>query len=253
MKKIERVISEIFVENHGNYGYRRIDNELRNRGIVVNHKKIQRIKQKLGLQSVKFTRKSRKYNTYKGNVGTVEKNRIHRRYHTSIPHQKLTTDTSEFKYFITGEDVKVTTKKAYLDAFLDMFNGEIISYRLSERLNAQAIHDAQLEAIERTSDCPFRRTFHSDRGWAYQMKQYANLLKNNKIFQSMSRKGNCVDNSPMENFFGQLKQEMYYGTIYTSFEEIKQAIDKYIYYYNHKRIKSKLGCSPVTYRVRLAA
>lgn len=87
----------------------------------------------------------------------------------------------------------------------------------------------------------------------YQMRQYANLLKNNKIFQSMSRKGNCLDNSPMENFFGLLKQEIYYGTIYTSFEEIKQAIDKYIYYYNYKLIKSKFGCSPVTYRVRLAA
>ncbi|MGE7112930.1 hypothetical protein [Lysinibacillus sp. NPDC047702] len=98
----------------------------------MDHKKIQRIKQKLGLQSVKFTRKSRKYSTYNGTVGTVEKNRIHRCFHTSIPHQKLTTDTSEFKYFVTGEDGKVTIKKAYLDAFLDMFNGEIISYRLSE-------------------------------------------------------------------------------------------------------------------------
>ncbi|MGE7091095.1 transposase [Lysinibacillus sp. NPDC048646] len=165
----------------------------------------------------------------------------------------MTTDTSEFKYFVTGKDGKVTIKKAYLDAYLDMFNGEIISYRLSERPNAQAIHDAQLEAIERTSDCPYCRTFHSNRGWTYQMKQYVNLLKNNQIFQSMSRKGNCLDNSPMENFFGLLKQEMYHGVIYTRFEEMKQAIDKYIYYYNYKRIKSKFGCSPVTYRERLAA
>jgi len=110
-EEIERVISEIFEENHGNYGYHRIDDELRNRGIVVNYKKIQRIKQKLGLQSVKFTRKSRKYRTYRSNVGTVEKNRIHRRFHTTIPHQKLTTDTSEFKYFVTGEDGKVTIKR----------------------------------------------------------------------------------------------------------------------------------------------
>lgn len=161
----------------------------------------------------------------------------------------MTTDTSEFQYVVTGEVGNVTIKKAYLDAFLDMFNGEIISYRLSERPNVQAIHDAQLEAIERTSDCLFLRTFHSDRGWAYHMKQYAILLENNKIFQTMSRKGNCLDNSPIENFFGLLKQEMYYGTIYTSFEEIKQANDKHIYYYDYKRIKSKFG----TYRVRLVA
>ncbi|MGE7091096.1 IS3 family transposase [Lysinibacillus sp. NPDC048646] len=85
-KEIERVMKEIFEENDGNYGYRRMDDELRDRGIIVNHKKIQRIKRKLGLQSVKFTRKSRKYSTYKGTDGTVEKNRIHRRFYTSIPH-----------------------------------------------------------------------------------------------------------------------------------------------------------------------
>jgi len=109
---------------------------------------------------VKFTRKSQRH------CRKREKNRIHRSVYKSIPHQKLTTDTSEFKYFVTGEDGKVTIEKAYLDAFLDMFNGEIIPYHLSERPNAQAIHEAQLEAIKRTSDCPYPRPFHSD-----QMKQ----------------------------------------------------------------------------------
>lgn len=91
------------------------------------------------------------------------------------------------------------------------------------------------EAIEVTSDCPFRRTFHSDQGWAYQMKAYSHRLREEKIFQSMSRKGNCLDNSVMENFFGLLKQEIYCGTVYYSYEELKTEIEKYIRYYNEKK------------------
>ena len=108
------------------------------------------------------------------------------------------------------------------------------------------------EDIEVTSDCPFRRTFHSDQGWAYQMKAYSHRLREEKIFQSMSRKGNCLDNSVMENFFGLLKQEIYHGTVYYSYEELKTEIEKYIRYYNEKRIKEKLGwLSPVQYRLSL--
>ena len=110
------------------------------------------------------------------------------------------------------------------------------------------------QAIEITSDCPYRRTFHSDRGWAYQMVAYSSALKENKIFQSMSRKGNCYDNSVMENFFGILKQEMYYGNTYYSFAELKDAIERYIKYYNEKRIKEKLGwMSPMQYRLNSLA
>ena len=110
------------------------------------------------------------------------------------------------------------------------------------------------DAIKITSDCPYRRTFHSDRGWAYQMNAYAHELREHRIFQSMSRKANCYDNSVMENFFGLLKQEMYYGITYYSFEDLKEAIEKYIVYYNEKRIKEKLGwMSPVEYRLSALA
>ena len=144
----------------------------------------------------------------------------------------------------------MTIKKLYLDPFLDMFNEEILSYSITRTPSATGILSAQKQAIEITSDCLYRRTFHSDRGWAYQMKAYSFALKENKIFQSMSRKGNCYDNSVMENFFGILKQEMYYGTTYYSFDELKNAIEQYIKYYNEKRIKEKLGwLSPVQYRL----
>ena len=102
--------------------------------------------------------------------------------------------------------------------------------------------------------CPYRRTFHSDQGWAYQMKSYTKRLKEERIFQSMSRKGNCLDNSVMENFFGLLKQEIYYGRVYHSYEELKVAIEEYIVYYNERRIKKSLGwMSPAEYRRKHAS
>ncbi|MBS5931504.1 MAG: IS3 family transposase [Clostridiales bacterium] len=252
-KELEEKILEIR-KNHKDFGYRRIYGELRKQGLVVNKKCVQRIMQLLGLQVASFTRKSRKYSSYKGRVGKVASNRIHRRFETHIPHQKITTDTSEFKYYEIDEKGRMIIKKLYLDPFMDLCNREIISYGISRRPSAENIMKALNEAIEITSDCKYRRTFHSDQGWAYQMNVYVHRLKEKKIFQSMSRKGNCHDNSVMENFFGIMKQEMYYGVTYYSYEELKIAMEKYIKYYNEKRIKEKLGwMSPVEYRLNLLA
>ncbi len=160
--------------------------------------------QKLNLQVISFTRKSRKYNSYKGKVGTVAPNRIHGSFTTCIPHQKITTDTTEFKYYEVDTKGRMTIHKLYLDPFMDIFNGETISYGIAPQPSAHNILSAQRKAIKVTSDCPHRRTFHSDQGWGYQLKGYINNLKQNRIFQSMSRKGNCHDDSVMKNFFGLL-------------------------------------------------
>lgn len=250
-KIFEEKIKDIFENHHGRYGYRRITAALRDYYIYINQKKVRRLMKKLGLKCVAFSHKSRKYNSYKGKVGKIAKNRIDRRFKTIIPHQKITTDTSEFKIYAIDENGKIAIKKAYLDPFLDIFNGEILSFSISNKPNFKSIDNALNQAIDITNDCPYRRTFHSDQGWAYQMKKYTKVLKQNKIFQSMSRKGTCLDNSPMENFFGIMKQEMYYGKIYRSFEELKMAIEKYIHYYNNERIKEKLSWnSPVNYRIK---
>ncbi|MDI6619204.1 MAG: IS3 family transposase [Clostridiales bacterium] len=211
-------------EEHKDFGYRRMYGELRKQGFLVNKKKVQRIMQKFNLQVTSFTRKSRKYSSYKGKVGKVAPNRIHRRFDTKIPHQKITTDTTEFKYYEIDAKGRMIIKKLYLDPFMDMCNREIISYTVSPKPSAMNIMDVLNKAIEVTSDCVYRRTFHSDQGWAYQMKSYVNTLKENRIFQSMSRKGNCHDNSVMENFFGIMKQEMYYGNVYYSYDELNGVI-----------------------------
>ena len=252
-KELEEKILEIHAENK-DFGYRRMHGMLRKLGYVANKKRVQRIMQKLGLQVTSFTRKSRRYSSYKGNVGKVAPNRIHRRFNTHIPHQKITTDTTEFKYYEVDEKGHMVIRKLYFDPFLDMCNREILSYSISRQPSAMGILTALEKAIEITSDCPYRRTFHSDRGWAYQMKGYAHRLKENRIFQSMSRKGNCYDNSVMENFFGVMKQEMYYGVVFYSYDELHNAIEQYINYYNEQRIKQKLGwMSPVEYRLSLLA
>lgn len=210
--------------------------------------------QKFNLQVIAFSRKSRKYNSYKGVKGRIAPNRIKCRFHCSQPHQKITTDTTEFKYYELDANGALKVRKLYLDPFMDLYNLEIISFSISPTPSAESILSAQQQAIEKTADAKYRWTFHSDRGWGYQMKEYQHNLKVHNIFQSMSRKGNCLDNSPMENFFAILKQEMYYGNAFHSYDELKVAIENYIMYYNTKRIKEKLNwLSPVDYRLATTA
>lgn len=235
---------------HENWGYRRIYGQMRKEGFVINHKRVQKIIQKYKLQVTSFTRKTRKYNSYQGTVGKVADNLLNRNFNTNIPHQKITTDTTEFKYRVINSKGRVEIKKLYLDPFMDLYNREIISYRISPKPTAKNILSALDDAIKITNDCQHRRIFHSDQGWGYQMNAYIHALENNNILQSMSRKGNCHDNAVMENFFGLLKQEIYYGHEYNSYEELETAIIKYIKYYNEERIKEKLNwMSPVEYRL----
>lgn len=197
---------------------------------------------KLGLKCTKFSRKVRRYSSYKGTVGKIAKNRINRRFMTSIPLQKLVTDVTEFKC--------LNDEKLYLSPIMDLYNLEIISFKVLKRPTLDLALDPLKEAISvLEKHAPYRTTIHSDQGWHYQHDSWVKSLENHGIFQSMSRKGNCLDNSPMENFFGLLKQEMYYGEEKVTYSSLKNRIEDYIDYYNNKRIKAKLsGLSPVAYR-----
>ena len=141
---------EAIREIHKDYGYRRLWGELRKQGIEVNKKRVHRIVQKYGLQVTSYTRKSRRFSTYKGVVGRISPNRVNRRFNTCIPHQKITTDTSEFKYYESDENGRVTIKKLYLDPFLDLWNLEVLSYGVSDRPSANSIMTALSEAIDAT-------------------------------------------------------------------------------------------------------
>ena len=242
-KEWKEIILDLFQKHEGKYGYRRIYSALRTQGYVINHKKVQRIMGELDLKCVKFTRKSR-YNSYKGTVGKVAKNRLNRKFNTPIRLQKLVTDVTEFK--CTGNE------KLYLSPILDLYNGEIISFGISNRPTLDFVLEPLNQGIEVIKkEAKYRTTIHSNQGWHYQHNKWIKTLKNNKIYQSMSRKATCADNAVMENFFGILKQEMYHGEELVSYDELKRKIEEYIYYYNNVRIKQKLaGLSPVQYRTQ---
>ena len=252
-EQVEKKILETRKDNP-NYGYRRITATLRKQGLLINKKKVQRLVQKLKLQVTSFSRKTRKYSSYKGTIGKVADNKINRKFKVERPYTQISTDTTEFKYLEKDKNGNYQVKKLYLNPYLDMYNSEIISYEISKQPTLKPILKALDKAIEVTNINKEERIFHSDQGWAYQVKQYTSKLEAKGITQSMSRKGNCLDNSPMENFFGILKQEIYYGKKFYSYEELKETIEEYMEYYNKERIKEKLGyLSPIEYREKNAA
>lgn len=234
--ELKAEIKVIYEEHEGRYGYRRIRDELANRGQKVNHKKVQRIMKELGLKCVV---RMKKYRSYKGTVGKIAPNILDRNFIANAPNQKWVTDITEFK--LLGE-------KLYLSPVLDLFNGEIITYTIDTRPTYSLVSEMLEKALEHLSD-DHQLLIHSDQGWHYQMKQYRHALECRGIVQSMSRKGNCYDNSVMENFFGIMKSEFLYFKEFESVEHFKLELEKYIEYYNNKRIKAKLkGKSPIQYR-----
>ncbi len=232
-------IQAIYEEHEGRYGYRRIRDELANRGQKVNHKKVQRIMKELGLKCLV---RMKKYKSYKGTVGKIAPNILDRNFTAEAPNEKWVTDITEFKLF--GE-------KLYLSPVLDLFNGEIITYTIGSRPTFSLVSDMLEMALERLTE-DHQLLIHSDQGWHYQMKQYRHSLETRGVAQSMSRKGNCYDNSVMENFFGIMKSEFLYLKEFKNIEQFKRELEKYINYYNTKRIKAKLkGMSPIQYRTHV--
>ena len=232
-QELMKVIIEIFEHHKGRYGVRRIHRELVNRGHKVNHKRVQRLMHKLGLMG---KRPKEKYHSYRGEIGKIADNVIDRDFNTTSPLEKWTTDVSQFNF---------SWGKCYLSPILDMYTNEIISYDLSLSPNLEQIRNMLDSAFEKFPSVE-GLIFHSDQGWQYQHKYFIDRLKEHKIIQSMSRKGNCLDNCIMETFFGRLKNEMYYGCekAYDSFDAFSEAIEKYITYYNNERIQKKTKWMP---------
>ena len=188
-------------------------------------------------------RKNDKYHSYKGEVGKIADNLLKRDFNASKPYEKLTTDVTQFK---------VCNEKVYLSPIMDLYNREIVAYSISLSPNLQQIRD-MLDGLFAKLPDDATPIFHSDQGWQYQHSEYQKLLCEHNIKQSMSRKGNCMDNGAMENFFGRLKVEMFYGEKFETVDEFINCLKEYIYYYNNERIVSKLKMSPVQYRTHSLA
>jgi putative transposase len=229
-------INRIYHRHKGRFGYRRITLMLRGQGQIINHKTVLRLMQDLKLKSV-IRRK--KYNSYKGEQGKIAPNHLNRQFKATAPAQKWATDVTEFN---------ILGKKLYLSPVIDLYNQEVITYQLSERADFKSVMTMLNNALSKAGNTK-SLLIHSDQGWQYQMKQYQHLLKTKGIVQSMSRKGNCLDNAIVENFFGIVKSELFYLKKFTSVGKLKQEIADYINYYNNDRIKLNLnGMSPIQYR-----
>jgi transposase InsO family protein len=245
-------IIQIFYTHKRRYGYRRITLQLKNEGYTVNHKMVKRLMKRLGLFGIS---PKAKYKSYKGDLnGTVKSqllNKVvdeekHKTYYkrdfsTSTVNEKWTTDVSEFH---------IAAGKLYLSPIMDMDNREIVSYSISRSPNYAQTQEMLDKAFEKYPDLS-GLILHSDQGWQYQMTQYHKALQNRGIIQSMSRKGNCLDNCIMENFFGKMKNEMFYGHEFEfkTLDELEKAMEEYIFYYNNERIQVRLkGLTPCQYR-----
>jgi len=229
-------ITDIYHRNKGRYGYRRITLALRNEGVVVNHKTVERLMREEGL---KCAVRVKRYRSYKGQVGRIAPNVLQRDFSSTQPNKKWATDVTEFSLF---------GQKRYLSPIMDLYNGEIISYTIYEHPNLLMVTNMLKTALAGIGN-DSGLVLHSDQGWHYQHAVYQQMLKDKGVTQSMSRKGNCLDNAVMENFFGLLKSELLYLQKFSSMDEFTAELKAYIKYYNNDRIKAKLrGMSPVQYR-----
>ena len=233
---VKEEITAIYHENKGRYGYRRITAELRNRKLPLNHKTVQRLMKELSLVCRVRTKK---YRSYKGEVGKIAPNLLNRDFHADRPNQKWVTDVTEFSLF--GE-------KLYLSPILDLHSSDLVSYTISDRPVLSMVTSMLNEAFTKIPDGT-GLILHSDQGWQYQHRRYQRMLREKGIRQSMSRKGNCLDNAVIENFFGLLKSELLYLQEFRSMEHFKLELIEYLDYYNNRLIKAKLkGLPPALHR-----
>jgi putative transposase len=237
-KRAKAEIAAIYHENKGRYGYRRITMELRDRGFTLNHKTVQRLMRELGLAC---RVRMKKYKSYKGEVGKIAPDLLQRDFEAAKPNQKWVTDVTEFSLF---------GQKLYLSPILDLCSRDIVSYTISDKPALSMIAGMLDKAFKRIPDGT-NLILHSDQGWQYQHWQYQRMLKGQGVRQSMSRKGNCLDNAVIENFFGLLKSELLYLQDFQSMEHFKTELVDYLDYYNTRRRKAKLkGLTPAIHRLQ---
>lgn len=208
-------------------------------GYHINHKTVRKLMQQTG---IKCQIRKVKYRSYKGSVGDIVDNVINRDFTVDRPYKKLATDVTQ---------INVKDEKCFLSPIQDMFNGEILSYQISNRPDLNLVLDMLKDGFKVIGNHDWDIVLHSDQGWQYQHRSYQKALAKHHITPSMSRKGNCLDNAMMENFFGLMKSELLYAETFENMEQFKQKLKEYIKWYNSKRIKLRLkGLSPIQYRTQ---
>ena len=233
---------------HPDMGYRRLRDQLqRKHGICISDKRMRRICRKLQIKStIKYNRKGCT-KSEKDPQFTAE-NVLDRKFHADNPNEKWVTDVTEFRWY-EGTEIH----KVYLSAILDLCDRRIVSYVLRDSNDNKLVFDTFDIAVAENPDA--KPIFHSDRGFQYTNRVFHQKLINQGMTQSMSRIAHCIDNGPMEGFWGIMKREWYYGNTFHSREELIRMIENYIFYYNNERIQRNLGImTPMeVYTLKMAA
>lgn len=240
--ELREKIREAFTQSRARYGHRRIHAVLVRQGWQIAKKTVLKLMRAENL--VCKVRSRRRFTSYKGQVGKVAENHLKREFSATAPNTKWVTDVTEFK---------IADRKVYLSPVLDLFDRSIISYAVSESPNTAFTNSSLRDAISSLTpgEAPL---VHSDQGFQYQHATWQRLLNDAGMTQSMSRKGNCLDNSVMENFFGHLKEEMFHHEEHTNAEAFVTELEDYIRWYNYERISLTLEClSPMEYRAQALA
>lgn len=239
--ELKVVIQRLFTAAHGRYGHRRLHARLVDDGWRVAKKTVLKLMWQLGL--VCLVRR-RRYVSYRGQIGAVAPNLLNRNVTTTAPNQKWVTDVTEFR---------VGDQKVYLAPMMDLFDRQIIAYTVGIAPTIELTNSTLRQALATLPDGQ-RPVVHSDQGFHYQHGSWRTMLATVGAIPSMSRKGNCLDNAVMENFFGHLKEEMFHHDRYADRDDLMQAIHAYIVWYNTERISIRLqGMSPVQYRIHALA
>ena len=236
---IIKELTKIYDDVNGIYGYRRMTMNInRNLNKQYNYKRIYRLMKSMNLQSV-IRKKKKRY--VKSTPQITAENVLNRDFSAATLNEKWLTDVTEFKL--------TNGTKAYLSAIIDLYDNSIVSYVLGHSNNNKLVFDTFDLAIERNpSASPL---LHSDRGYQYTSKAFKLKLDKVSATQSMSRVGRCIDNGPIEGFWGIIKSEMYYLRKVDNYDQLKLEIDNYIEFYNNKRLQKKLkGLSPIEYRAQ---
>lgn len=237
--RIRGLIATLFESAHRRYGHRRMRLALAGKhGIRMSCKTVLKLMRQA--DCICLIRR-RKYRSYRGTVGRTAPNVLKRDFQADRPNAKWATDVTEFN---------IAGTKIYLSPVVDLFNGEVISYDLKLSQTMPLIRGMLKEAFKALKDGD-KPVLHSDQGWQYQQPDYQRMLQQHGITQSMSRKGNCLDNAVAENFFGHLKTEFFHRQKFHSVADFTAGLHTYIHWYNYDRIRERLnGFSPVQYRLQ---
>lgn len=238
---IER-IALLYQQSNGIFGYRRMRLNLKRRfGLHCNKKRVYRIMRMMGLKSVI---RRRRPNYIRSRPEVTAENLLNRQFIAETLNAKWLTDVTEFKYGAGG--------KMYLSAILDLKDKSIVSYAVGRSNNNQLVFETFDAAVRKHPNA--KPLFHSDRGFQYTNKVFKAKLDVQGMTQSMSRIGRCIDNGPMEAFWGTLKEEMYYRQRFLDYDGLRAAIEDYMHFYNNERFQERLkGLAPLEYRAMLLA